>query len=347
MFHFRTLSCIALAGALSFAAAPAALADAKSVTGGGSTFIQPVLTKWAKAYNEAEGVEVNYQGIGSGGGLRGLADKTLTFAASDMPLKEDKLKSEGYVQWPMIAGAIVPVVNIDGIKPGDLTVDGDTLAQIYLGKITKWNDPEIAKLNDGVKLPDSTITVVHRSDGSGTTFNFTNYLDKVSTDWDKQVGSSTEVNWPTGIGGKGNQGVAQYVQQVPNSIGYVEYAYALENKMTYTKMVNKNGKTVEPTAETFKAAAEGADYASAPGYYLILTNQPGDKAWPIMATTFVLMYAKPQNADESLAALKFLDWSFKNGDKDAEALEYLPIPEKVYTMIEGTWKKDFEGGLWK
>lgn len=345
MFRFRTFRVAALAGALSLALTPAAFA-ADTVTGGGSTFIQPVLTQWAQDYQKATGTEVNYQGIGSGGGLRGLGQKTLTFAASDKPLKEDELKEKGYVQWPMIAGAIVPVVNLDGIKPGELTLDGDTMAKIFMGKIKQWDDAEIAKLNPDVKLPSKAITVVHRSDGSGTTFNFTNYLNKVSPDWKSEVGSSTEVKWPTGIGGKGNQGVAQYVQQVPASIGYVEYAYALENKMTYTKLVNKNGKAVEPSSDTFKAAAEGADYASAPGFYLILTDQPGDNAWPIMATTFVLMYAEPQDAAKSLVALKFLDWSFKNGVAAAEKLDYLPIPEKVYTLIEKTWSEQFKGDLW-
>lgn len=323
----------AIAAAMSFAPA-----QATDITGGGSTFIYPVLSQWAQQYATATGTKVNYQAIGSGGGLRALEEKTVTFAASDMPLKEAKLKSEGYVQWPQIAGAIVPVVNIDGVAANDLVLDGKTMAEIYLGKITDWSDPAIKALN-----PDFTgagyITVVHRSDGSGTTFNFTNYLDKVSPDWDKQVGSSTEVNWPTGIGGKGNAGVAQYVQSVPNSIGYVEYAYALENNLAYTKMVNQAGKTVEANADSFKAAAEGAaqGYANAPGFYLILTDQPGDGSWPILATTFILTYATPQDAAETKAALDFFDWSFKNGTADAQKLDYLPIPETVFDQVEATW----------
>lgn len=338
----RIVLCSALAGALALAVSPA-LADADSVTGGGSTFIYPVLSQWAKDYNTAENVEVNYQAIGSGGGLRQLAEKTVTFAASDMPLKADKLKSEGYVQWPQIAGAIVTVVNVEGVKAGDLTLDGETLASIYMGKITDWSDPAIKKLNPDF-AGSGYITVVHRSDGSGTTFNFTNYLDKVSTDWDKEVGSSTEVNWPTGIGGKGNAGVAQYVQSVPNSIGYVEYAYALENKLAYTKLVNQAGKAVEPTMETFQAAAEGAaeGYAKAPGFYLILTDQPGDQSWPILATTFVLTYAEPQNVEETVAALKFFDWSFQNGTDAAKKLEYLSIPQSVYELIEKTWAEQIK-----
>lgn len=328
---------IGLGAALALAtAAPASAAD--SITGGGSTFIFPVLSQWADTYKSDTGNQINYQAIGSGGGLRALGEKTVTFAASDMPLHADKLKSEGYVQWPQIAGAIVPVVNIEGVSANGLVLDGETLANIYLGKITDWSDPAIKKLN-----PDLTasgyITVVHRSDGSGTTFNFTNYLDKVSDDWDKQVGSSTEVNWPTGIGGKGNAGVAQYVKSVPNSIGYVEYAYALENNLAYTKMVNQAGKTVEANMDSFKAAAEGAadGYAKAPGFYLILTNQPGDASWPILATTFVLTYAEPQDPAATKAALDFFAWSFANGDAAAEKLDYLSIPQSVYDLIEKTW----------
>ena len=319
-----------------------AVASATSVTAGGSTFIYPVLSEWAQTYAKNTGVQVNYQSIGSGGGLRQLEEKTVTFAASDMPLKEAKLKSSGYVQWPMILGGIVPVVNLTGVKPGDMTLDGDTLAKIYMGKITKWNDPAIKALNPNLNLPDGIITVVHRSDGSGTTFNFTNYLDKVSPEWDKDVGSSTEVNWPTGIGGKGNAGVAQYVRQVPNAIGYVEYAYAKDSNLTWTKLKNKAGTIVSPNSESFAAAAQNADYADAPGYYLILTNQPGDKSWPILATTFVLMYAEPQNKTSTVAALKFMDWAYKNGGEAATKLDYIPIPASVYNAVETTWKNDIK-----
>ncbi len=325
-----------VAASLAVMAGPAAASE--NITGGGSTFIFPVLSEWAKAYEEATGNQINYQSIGSGGGLRQLEEKTVTFAASDMPLKEAKLQAEGYVQWPQIAGAIVPVVNINGISAGDITLDGATLANIYLGKITEWSDPAIKALNPDHDL-SGTITVVHRSDGSGTTFNFTNYLDKVSQDWDKDVGSSTEVNWPTGIGGKGNAGVAQYVKTVPNAIGYVEYAYALENNLAYTQLVNQAGKTVAPNMASFQAAAEGAaqGYANAPGFYLILTDQPGDGSWPILATTFVLTYATPQDADATKTALEFFDWAFKNGGDAAAKLDYLAIPQTVYEQIETTW----------
>ncbi len=333
MQALRTTLAATVAGAALIVSAGAASA-ADSVTGGGSTFIYPALSQWAQSFNKDTGKKVNYQSIGSGGGLRQLAKKTVTFAASDMPLKKGKLDAKGYVQWPMILGGIVPVVNIDGVEKGQMVLDGETMADIYLGKITKWNDAKIKALNPNLKLPDSTITVVHRSDGSGTTFNFTNYLDKVSKEWDKEVGSSTEVNWPTGIGGKGNAGVAQYVNSVPNAIGYVEYAYALENNLTYTKLKNQAGKAVAPSMETFSVAAQNADYKADNGFYLILTDQPGDKSWPILATTFVLMYKDAKNADESKLALEFFDWSFKNGGDAAKKLDYIGIPQNVYSVVE-------------
>jgi phosphate transport system substrate-binding protein len=340
----RSLSSLVRTAAVgvAFAAMSVSAAHADTITGAGSTFIYPVLSQWAQGYSKATGTDVNYQAIGSGGGLKQLDAKTVTFAASDKPLSGDDLKSKGYVQWPMVAGAIVPVVNVPGISAGDMTLNGDVLAKIFMKKITKWNDPAILALNPSLKIGDQAITVVHRSDGSGTTFNFTDYLSKVSPEWKSEVGSSTEVKWPIGIGGKGNAGVAQYVQTVPGSIGYVEYAYATQNKLAYTKLVNANGKTVDPTAETFKAAAEGADYGSVPGYGLIMTNQPGDKSWPIMATTFVLTYAQPQDKAATTSALKFFDWVFKNGEADATKLDYLAMPEKVSALIEKTWANEIK-----
>ena len=268
-------------------------AFAADITGAGSTFIYPVLSKWADAYKKESGNGVNYQSIGSGAGIKQIQAKTVTFGATDMPLTVAQLDKDGLAQWPMIMGAIVPVVNIEGVKAGDMALDGETLAKIYLGTITKWDDPAIKKLNPKLKLPSAAIAVVHRSDGSGTTFNFSDYLSKVSADWKSKIGSGTTVEWPVGVGAKGNEGVSGNVGQTKNAIGYVEYAYAKQNKLTYTTMVNKAGKTVEPTDEGFKAAAANADWTHAPGYYLILTDQPGDKSWPIVASTFVLMHKEP------------------------------------------------------
>src|SRR3954462_12294617 len=264
-------------------------AFAADITGAGATFPFPIYSKWADAYKKETGNGLNYQSIGSGGGIKQIEAKTVTFGASDMPLKVEQLEKSGLVQWPMVMGAIVPVVNIEGVKPGELVFDGDTLANIYLGKITKWDDLAIKKLNPNVKLPTEAITVVRRSDGSGTTFNFTDYLSKVSADWKSKIGSGTAVEWPVGVGAKGNDGVAGNIGQTKNSIGYVEYAYAKQNKLTYAAMINSAGNKVEPTVEAFQAAASNADW-SVPGYYQILTNQPGDKSWPITAATFILMY---------------------------------------------------------
>jgi phosphate transport system substrate-binding protein len=266
----------------------------------------------------------------------------VTFGASDMPLKVEQLEKDGLVQWPMVMGAIVPVVNLEGIKPGELVFDGETLANIYLGKITKWDDPAIKKLNPKVKLPTDAITVVRRSDGSGTTFNFTNYLSKVSADWKSKVGEGTAVEWPVGVGAKGNEGVSGNIGQTKNSIGYVEYAYAKQNKLTYTAMVNKAGKTVQPTVEAFQAAASNADWAKAPGYYVILTDQPGEKSWPVTASTFILMHKEPADKAASAEALKFFKWAFAKGDKMAEELDYIPMPEPVVKLIEKTWSADIK-----
>ena len=317
-------------------------AFAADITGAGSTFIYPVLSKWADAYKKDSGAGVNYQSIGSGAGIKQIEAKTVTFGATDMPLTVAQLEKDGLAQWPMIMGAIVPVVNIEGVKAGDMVLDGDTLAKIYLGTIAKWDDPAIKKLNPKLNLPSTAIAVVHRSDGSGTTFNFTDYLSKVSADWKSKVGSGTAVEWPAGVGAKGNEGVSGNVGQTKNSIGYVEYAYAKQNKLTYTALVNKDGKTVQPTDEGFKAAAANADWTHAPGYYLILTNQPGDKSWPIMASTFVLMHKDAVDKAASQEAIKFFKFAFEKGGKMAEDLDYIPMPDSVVKLIEKTWSADIK-----
>src|ERR1700760_4308700 len=296
-------------------------AYAADITGAGSTFIFPVLSKWADAYKKETGTGVNYQSIGSGAGIKQVEANTVTFGATDKPLKTDQLEKDGLAQWPMIMGAIVPVVNVEGIKPGELVLDGQTLAEIFLGKITKWDDAAIKKLNPNAKLPTDAITVVRRSDGSGTTFNFTDYLSKASAEWKSKVGSGTAVEWPTGVGAKGNEGVSGNIGQTKNSIGYVEYAYAKQNKLIYTALVNKGGKTVQPTVEAFQAAASNADWAKAPGYYVILTDQPGDKSWPITASTFILMHKEPADKAASAEAIKFFKWAFANGGKMGHELD--------------------------
>jgi phosphate transport system substrate-binding protein len=317
-------------------------AFAADITGAGSTFIFPVLSKWADAYKKESGAGVNYQSIGSGAGIKQIQANTVTFGATDAPLKAEQLEKDGFAQWPMIMGAIVPVVNIDGIKPGDMVLDGDTLAKIYLGTITKWDDAAIKKLNPKLELPSAAISVVHRADGSGTTFNFTDYLSKVSADWKSKVGSGTAVEWPVGVGAKGNEGVSGNVGQAKNTIGYVEYAYAKQNKLTYTALVNKAGKTVQPAAEAFQAAASNADWAHAPGYYLILTDQPGDKSWPIVASTFILMHKDATDKAASAEAIKFFTFAFAKGDKMAEELDYIPMPDAVVKLIEKTWAADIK-----
>jgi len=328
-----------VAAGLVAVATPAFAAD---ITGAGSTFIFPVLSKWADAYKKESGNGVNYQSIGSGAGIKQIIASTVTFGATDAPLKADQLQKDGLTQWPMIMGAIVPVVNIDGVKPGDLVLDGPTLADIFVGKITKWDDAAIKKLNPNVKLPSDVISVVHRADGSGTTFNFTDYLSKVSPDWKSKVGSGTAVEWPVGVGAKGNEGVAGNVSQAKNSIGYVEYAYAKQNKLTYTALINKAGKTVQPTNEAFQAAASNADWPNAPGYYLILTDQPGDKSWPIVASTFILMHREATDKASSQEALKFFKFAFDKGAKSAEELDYIPMPDSVIKLIEKTWNAEIK-----
>jgi len=317
-------------------------AFAADITGAGATFPFPIYSKWADAYKKQTGNGLNYQSIGSGAGIKQIVSKTVTFGASDMPLKVEQLDKDGLVQWPMVMGAIVPVVNLESVKVGEMVFDGPTLADIYLGKITKWDDPAIKKLNPNVKLPSEAIAVVHRADGSGTTFNFTDYLSKVNPDWKGKVGVGTAVEWPAGVGAKGNEGVSGNIGQTKNSIGYVEYAYAKQNKLVYTAMVNKAGKTVQPTTETFQAAASNADWTHAPGYYVILTDQPGDTSWPITASTFILMHKNPADKAASAEAIKFFKWSFENGGKMAEELDYIPMPDNVVKLIQKTWSTDIK-----
>jgi phosphate transport system substrate-binding protein len=311
-------------------------AYAAEITGAGATFPYPVYSKWANDYKAATGNQVNYQSIGSGAGIKQIQAKTVVFGATDMPLNLEDLLKDRFVQWPEVIGGIVLAINVEGVKSGELVLDGDTVANIYLGKIKKWDDAAIAKLNPGIKLPSTAITVVRRSDGSGTTFNFTNYLSKVSADWKKTVGEGSAVEWPAGIGAKGNDGVASNVQQTKNSIGYVEYAYAKQSNLTTTKLVNADGKIVSPESKAFAAAAAKADWHSVPGMGVILTNQPGAESWPITAATFILMYSEPQDTVASREAIKFFSWVFENGNAAAEALDYIPMPANVVKEIKNT-----------
>ena len=317
-------------------------AFAADITGAGATFPFPIYSKWADAYKKETGNGLNYQSIGSGAGIKQIQAKTVTFGATDAPLKAEQLDKDGLAQWPMVMGAIVPVVNLEGIKPGELVLSGEVLGDIYLGKIAKWNDAAIAKLNPNLKLPADAITVVRRSDGSGTSFNFTDYLSKANAEWKAKVGTGQAVEWPVGVGAKGNEGVAGNVSQTKNSIGYVEYAYAKQNKLTYAAMVNKAGKTVQPTIAAFQAAAANADWAKSPGYYVILTDQPGEASWPLTAATFILMYKEPQDKAASAEAIKFFKWSFEKGQKMAEELDYIPMPDSVVKLIEKTWSADIK-----
>ena len=317
-------------------------AQAADVTGAGSSFVYPVVSKWSATYAEKTGNQINYQSIGSGGGIAQIKAGTVDFGASDMPLDETTLKKFGLGQFPDVIGGIVPAFNVEGIAPGKLVLDGPTLADIYLGKITSWNDAAIAALNPGVKLPDAKITVVHRSDGSGTTFNFSNYLSKVSPTWKSQVGEGTAVQWPAGIGGKGNQGVSAYIKQIKNSIGYVEYAYALQNHLGYAVMKNAAGKVVAPTMATFQAAADTADWKNARNFNLLMTNAPGDTAWPITATSWVIMYKQPRNAANAKVVMDFFKWSYEHGQEQARSLDYVPLPQSLVDQIENYWKTDFK-----
>ncbi len=315
---------------------------AADLSGAGATFPYPIYAKWADTYKKDTGFGLNYQSIGSGGGIKQIKANTVTIGATDAPLKADELEKAGLVQWPQVMGGIVPVINIDGVSPGDVVIDGPTLAKIFLGEVKAWNDPALVALNPAVKLPETAILVVHRSDGSGTTFNFTDYLAKVSADWKSKVGSATAVEWPAGLAAKGNEGVANTVTQTKGAIGYVEYAYAKQNKMTYAKMVNHDGKTVSPTMDSFQAAAANADWANSPGYYQILTNEPGAASWPITAATFILVQKQPVDAAATGEALKFFSWAFANGGKDAEALDYIPMPDNVVALIKKTWASDIK-----
>ena len=328
-------SAIALAATIVMGTGAALAAD---ISGAGATFPFPIYAKWADSYKKETGNGLNYQSIGSGGGIKLITERTVTFGASDKPLKdEERAKAGDVIQWPMVMGGIVPVVNLDGIAAGDLTLDGPTLANIFLGTIKTWDDAAIKKLNPNAKLPSTAIAVVHRADGSGTTFNFTDYLSKVSPDWKSKVGSATSVEWPNGLGAKGNEGVANNVQQTKGAIGYVETAYAKQNKLTTTKMINAAGKVVEANAESVQAAAASADWAKAPGFYLIITNQPGDKSWPISASTFIIMPKKVKDAAAAAEALKFFSWAYEKGDAAAGQLDYVPMPASVKDLVKKTW----------
>ncbi|HEX7650719.1 MAG TPA: phosphate ABC transporter substrate-binding protein PstS [Noviherbaspirillum sp.] len=332
------------------AASVCAAAHAADVTGAGSTFAYPILAKWADAYKSSTNVGLNYQSIGSGGGIKQIKAKTVDFGASDMPLDAEDLEKNGLVQFPVIMGGVVPVVNVDGVKPGELKMSGDVLAKIYMGKVTKWNAPEIAALNPGVKLPADEIAVVHRADGSGTTFIWTNYLSKTSPDFKGTVGVGTAVKWPVGVGGKGNEGVAANVQRIKGAIGYVEYAYAKKNSMSYTLMKNHDGQIVKPEDKTFKAAAAGADWEKAPGFGVIVTDQPGKDSWPITGATFVLMHKVQDDPAKAKETLKFFDWSYNKGASMTTDLDYVAIPPSVVKLIEASWKanlKDASGkAIW-
>jgi phosphate transport system substrate-binding protein len=317
-------------------------AHATDITGAGSSFVYPVLSKWSATYAEKTGNKLNYQSVGSGAGIAQIKEGTIDFGASDAPMKAEDLAQFGLGQFPIVVGGIVPVVNIKGVEAGQLKLDGDILADIFLGKITNWNDPKIAAINAGLTIPSFKITVVHRSDGSGTSFNFTNYLSKVSTDWASKVKFGTAVEWPTGVGGKGNEGVSQYVRQIPGAIGYVEYAYAVKNKITYAQLKNGAGNYVQPTAKSFAAAAATADWKSAKDFNLIMTNAPGTDAWPITATTWMIMYKQPKNASHTKVAFDFFKWSLENGQTQAASLDYVALPDALVKQIEAYWTSEFK-----
>ncbi|QGM04730.1 phosphate ABC transporter substrate-binding protein PstS [Stenotrophomonas maltophilia] len=325
-----------------FAASSVFAANAAEITGAGASFIYPVMSKWSADYNAATSNKVNYQSIGSGGGIAQIKAKTVDFGSSDAPLKPEELAAAGLAQFPSVIGGVVPVVNVAGIAPGALKLDGAVLANIFLGKIKTWNDPAIAALNPGLTLPNAKVTVVHRSDGSGTTFNFVNYLSKVSPEWKSSVGEGTSVQWPAGIGGKGNEGVAAYVKQIKGGIGYVELSYALQNKLSYTAMKNAAGRFVQPSDASFAAAAASADWASAKDFYLVMTNAPGAESWPITATNFILVHKKPKNAANGKATQEFFRWVYKSGDAQARQLDYVPLPDSLVRQIETYWTQNLK-----
>lgn len=320
------------------AAGIAGSAQAADITGAGATFPFPIYSKWAEAYKKETGIGLNYQSIGSGGGIRQIKAKTVAFGATDAPLKGEDLTKDGLIQFPTVMGGVVPAVNIAGVEPGKLKLSGEIIAQIYLGEIKKWNDPKIVSLNGDLKLPDANISPVYRSDGSGTTFVFTDYLSKVSADWKSKIGANTAVQWPVGIGGKGNEGVSASVKQVANSIGYVEYAYAKQNKLSHALVKNADGNFPAPDDKAFQAAAANANWKEQPGFGISLNNQKGAQAWPITSATFILVHAKPENPADVQAALKFFDWAFKNGDKLALDLDYVPLPANVKDEVRAAWK---------
>jgi phosphate transport system substrate-binding protein len=328
----RTIRSFALL-AVSASVALSSVAEA-GATGAGSSFVYPVLSRWAADFKQAGGDEINYQSVGSGAGIAQIKAATVDFGATDKPLTPEELQAAGLAQFPVVVGGIVPVVNVPGLRPGGLRLTGPVLAAIFSGKIKKWNDPAIARLNPSLKLPGTGISIVHRSDGSGTTYNFTHYLSQVSADWKQRVGEGTTVEWPAGVGGKGNEGVAGYVRQIPGSIGYVEYAYALQNRMSHALVQNKAGRYVQPNGQTFSAAAATVDWAKAKDFYQLMTNAPGANAWPIAATTWVVMYKRPKNAAASAAARKFFEWSLTRGQKQAVALDYVPLPAPLVRRIE-------------
>ncbi len=333
-----------LATSVAFAAEPAV------INGAGATFPYPIYAKWASVYEQQTGIKLNYQAIGSGGGIKQIKAKTTDFGASDAPLKGPELEKANLMQFPMIMGGVVPIINVEGIAAGKLKLSGEVLADIYMGKILKWNDPKIQALNPGFEIPDERITTVHRSDGSGTTFIFTNYLSKVSQEWQENIGSNKDIAWPAGVGGKGNQGVASYVQRIKGSIGYVEYAYALQNNMSYVLLQNKSGNFVAPTLETFQAAAANADWKSNPSYYVVLTNQEGEKSWPITGASFILLHKTADAPKQTQEVLKFFDWAYKNGQEMAAKLDYVPMPKSVVELVAQSWKTQLkdkdQNALW-
>jgi phosphate transport system substrate-binding protein len=336
----KLLKTLSLTAAI--AVATAASANAVDISGAGATFPYPIYAKWADAYKKETGIGLNYQSIGSGGGIKQITARTVTFGASDMPLQPDELDKIGCIQFPTVMGGIVPVVNLAGIEANELTIDGPTLAKIYLGEVKRWNDPALAKLNQNAKLPDEAIALVHRSDGSGTTFIFTNYLSKVSPDWKSKVGSSTSVDWPAGIGAKGNEGVSNNVANTRGAIGYVETAYAKQNHLTTMKMINKDGKTVSAVPDAIMAAAAGADWEHAPDFYLILTDAPGAQSWPIAGATFILVPKQPKDTAATRQALEFFGWAYKNGGEMAGSLDYIPMPANVVSLIQERWKSEIK-----
>ena len=329
---------LAVAAAVAVSVSASFAVSAQQITGAGATFPFPIYAKWAEEYKKATNVSMNYQSIGSGGGIKQIQSKTVDFGASDMPLAADALAKDGLVQFPAIIGGVVPVTNMDSVKPGEMRLTGPVLADIYLGKIKTWNDKAITDLNPGLKL-DGPITVVRRSDGSGTTFIFVDYLAKISPEWKTKVGVGTAVSWPEGVGGKGNEGVAQYVQRIKGSIGYVEYAYAKKNKLDHIAMKNKDGLFVQPDESSFAAAAAGADWKNTPGMAVVLTEQAGTKSWPMSGASFILMHAKPAKPEQSKEALKFFEWALKNGQKSALEFEYVPLPPATVALIQTEWKK--------